>query len=670
MSLESPGQTCRLLDRGTGVPAHLVAGELFRPAADPVVALRGHRRWVHAEREFRPGPPSRPVVRDEGTYVVTGGMGGLGQVVARALAASGRRPRLALLGRQARHDFAVVRELEAQGARVLALPCDVADEAALESALQEVTARFGPLDGVFHLAGVAGESMVQMTDDAAVRRVLRAKTAGTLALRRCLRRRPVDRVVCFSSRSAVTGMVGGADYAAANAFTDAVALATPGWLSIDWPAWAEVGMAADGRLDALVERMRSLAAERADDSMWTDNVVSAASSWELDEHRIGGVPVLPGAAVVDLVVRAGRGRCGGAGTRIVLRDMVFQRPLTGEQPRRTRVVARGERDGVHRVRVVSGPPAGHGPWVEHARCLAVADTCAPPPALDLESLRMGMTPGPAPRLREAPGLALGMRWDVARRIWQAPGQALVELELGAPFTAETDGYALHPALLDVATGILGGPAAGGFFAPFVYRSLAWYRPLPAHCWSHLRVRHRSERSLVVDVVIAAADGQVAVVVEGLRMRWAALADFAAGRVGAAGRPTSLAPEEGVRLLEQILACGATGQVSVVPVAAAPTTESPTSESRASESLAPDPAQPRARPAGLAPGDRVRAIWTEILGRADVEPDSDFFDLGGDSLSAVALVGRIRDEFGLELSVGAVFDHPTRREFEALVADQS
>ena len=109
---------------------------------------------------------------------------------------------------------------------------------------------------------------------------------------------------------------------------------------------------------------------------------------------------------------------------------------------------------------------------------------------------------------------------------------------------------------------------------------------------------------------------------------------------------------------------------MVPVAAAPTTESPTSESPTSESRAPDPAQPRARPAGLAPGDRVRAIWTEILGRADVEPDSDFFDLGGDSLSAVALVGRIRDEFGLELSVGAVFDHPTRREFEALVADQS
>jgi acyl transferase domain-containing protein/acyl carrier protein len=673
LALESPGQTCRLVDRGAGVPAHLVAAELLRTADDPVVALRGRRRWVYAEREFRPGPADRPVVRDEGTYLVTGGLGGLGQVVARALAASGRRPRLALLGRQANGDSAAVRRLEAdlqaQGARVLVLPCDVADEAALESTLQVVSGRFGPLDGVFHLAGVAGESMVQTTDEAAVRRVLRAKTAGTLALLRCLRRRGVDRVVCFSSRSAVTGMVGGADYAAANAFTDAVAAATPGWLSIDWPAWAGVGMVADGRLDALTARMASMTAGSSDGSAWMDDVVSAASSWELDEHRIAGVPVLPGTAVADLVVRAGRTQWTAAGMRITVRDLVFRRPLAGAEPRRIRAVARENRDGVHRVRVVSGPPEGRGPWVEHARCTAVADTAAPPPPVDLESIRAGMTPAPAPRLREAAGMALGMHWDVARRVWHAPDEALVELQLPAPFAAEADAYALHPALLDVATGLLGGPAtlgpgAEGLFAPFMYRSLAWYRPLPAHCWSHLRVRHRSERSLVVDVTIAGADGTVAAVVEGLRMQWAALADFAAGRAAATTRPVSVPPEEGVRLLQQLLACGATGQVHVVPIAVTPAVPAPL---RVDPADASDPAGPAARDTDVTvdPDDVIRAVWTEILGR-DVEPDSDFFDLDGDSLSAVALVGRIRDEFQLELSVGAVFDHPTLREFQALV----
>ena len=624
---------------------------------------------MYAEREFRPGPADRPVVRDEGTYLVTGGLGGLGQLVARALAASGRRPRLALLGRQAHGDSDAVRRLEAdlgsQGAQLLAVACDVADEAALDSALDLVTARFGPLDGVFHLAGVAGESMVQTTDEAAVRRVLRAKTVGTLALRRCLRRRGVDRVVCFSSRSAVTGMVGGADYAAANAFTDAVAAATPGWLSIDWPAWAGVGMVADGRLDALAQRMASLTAGSADGTMWTDDVVSASSSWELDEHRIGGVPVLPGTALADLVVRAARTRWTAAGTRITVRDMEFRSPLSGEQPRRIRVLAREK----HRVHVVSGPLQGRGPWVEHATCTVVADTAAPPPSLDLESLRTGLTPGPAPRLREAAGMALGLRWDVARRIWLAPDEALVELELPAPLRAEADAYAMHPALLDVATGILGGPAtlgAEGFFAPFMYSSLAWYQPLPAHCWSHLRVRDRSERSLIVDVTIASADGRVAAVVEGLRMRWAASADFAAGRVTATTRAESLPPDEGVRLMEQLLGCGATGQVHVVPIAVAPAAGPdplPVDAGGAS-----DPAEPDSRgtDSTMNPDDRIRAVWTEILGR-DVEPDSDFFDLDGDSLSAVALVGQIRDDFGLELSVGAVFDHPTLREFQALVA---
>jgi acyl carrier protein len=266
-------------------------------------------------------------------------------------------------------------------------------------------------------------------------------------------------------------------------------------------------------------------------------------------------------------------------------------------------------------------------------------------------------------------MALGLRWDVARRIWLAPDEALVELELPAPFAAEADGYAMHPALLDVATGILGGPAtlgAEGFFAPFMYSSLAWYAPPPAHCWSHLRVCDRSERSLTVDVTIAGANGRVAVVVAGLRMRWAASADFAVGRTSATTRAAALRPDEGVRLMEQLLAGGATGQVHVVPIAVASAAGHdpiPVDTAGASDPVEPDN---RGTDSTMDPDERIRAAWTEILGR-DVEPDSDFFDLDGDSLSAVALVGQIRDEFGLELSVGAVFDHPTLREFQALVA---
>jgi acyl carrier protein len=64
----------------------------------------------------------------------------------------------------------------------------------------------------------------------------------------------------------------------------------------------------------------------------------------------------------------------------------------------------------------------------------------------------------------------------------------------------------------------------------------------------------------------------------------------------------------------------------------------------------------------ASGDRVHdtlaTLWRNVLGRDSVAPDDDFFELGGDSLTAVALTGRIRDTFEVEMSIGLLFEYPT------------
>ena len=57
-------------------------------------------------------------------------------------------------------------------------------------------------------------------------------------------------------------------------------------------------------------------------------------------------------------------------------------------------------------------------------------------------------------------------------------------------------------------------------------------------------------------------------------------------------------------------------------------------------------------------DRLRALWSALLSIDDIPPDADFFDIGGDSLAAVELLGRVRAEFGVALRVVALFDHPT------------
>jgi acyl carrier protein len=70
--------------------------------------------------------------------------------------------------------------------------------------------------------------------------------------------------------------------------------------------------------------------------------------------------------------------------------------------------------------------------------------------------------------------------------------------------------------------------------------------------------------------------------------------------------------------------------------------------------------PAPAPSGLA--DQVRELWAAAIGVADLDGDQDFFALGGDSLIAVELISQVRDRFGVDLSIGAIFDFPTLGSF--------
>jgi acyl transferase domain-containing protein/acyl carrier protein len=237
----------RLVDIGGSVSPQDLAEELRDRGGDPLVALRGDRRWVPAERPLPLTPGTGTPLRDGGVYLVTGGTGGLGGVVARELARSGRRPVLILTGRKAPPRPELLTELAGMGATAEIVACDVADAAALTALVDDVTGRHGPVNGVFHLAGVAGSGMVAFTTAAKAAAAFDPKVLGALALARVFAGRPpLDLFVAFSSRSVQEGVPGGADYAAANAVLDAlVSTGVPAaarLLTVDWPRWRDVGM--------------------------------------------------------------------------------------------------------------------------------------------------------------------------------------------------------------------------------------------------------------------------------------------------------------------------------------------------------------------------------------------------------------------------------------------
>ncbi|MGY0063720.1 SDR family NAD(P)-dependent oxidoreductase [Streptomyces sp. LZ34] len=237
----------------------VLAGELR--AEEPVGALHtGGRRYVQRVRPatLQPSSPEPDPLRHGGTYLITGGAGGLGTVFATWLARA-YQARLVLLGRRPA-DAAAVRErlaaLEAAGAGgTLYCQADVCDAAALTAAVGTAAARFGRIDGVFHAAGVEQHGSIANRDAVTFARVLGPKVAGTVNLENALAQaltgpgRAPDFVCYFSSSAAVLGDFGSCDYAVGNRFQVGYARhlaqrdpAGPKRLAISWPMWRSDGM--------------------------------------------------------------------------------------------------------------------------------------------------------------------------------------------------------------------------------------------------------------------------------------------------------------------------------------------------------------------------------------------------------------------------------------------
>jgi acyl transferase domain-containing protein/acyl carrier protein len=190
----------------------------------------------------------RLTIRKDGTYLITGALGGLGLAAIQWLAASGAGEILALARRPASAtEREAIEAARARGTKIELIHCDVSDAASLRALWQQtITAR--PLRGVLHMAGSLADAPIGQQDAQRFDAVAGPKISGAWTLHELIGRRPLDFFVLFSSASVLFGSPAQANYTAANSFLDGLAAhrcahGLPA-LSVGWGAWAEVGMAA------------------------------------------------------------------------------------------------------------------------------------------------------------------------------------------------------------------------------------------------------------------------------------------------------------------------------------------------------------------------------------------------------------------------------------------
>jgi len=264
----SPAATfCKILSQETAVVSRfidvafrdlagqpsLVADRILRELADDTdrtVAYRGSHRWLPDYERWRISgdQPAAFHLRDRGVYLITGGLGGVGRIIATYLAET-CRARVMLTSRSVSSAPELVEAIEAAGGEARIRVADAADPEQMRAAVQACVAELGALHGVVHAAGItSGSSLFRTIAEATpedCRIQARPKIAGVYAIDAATRDLPLDFVLLLSSNAAVLGGLGFLSYAAANAAMDgfaarcAVEARGTRWISSNWDHWPQ-----------------------------------------------------------------------------------------------------------------------------------------------------------------------------------------------------------------------------------------------------------------------------------------------------------------------------------------------------------------------------------------------------------------------------------------------
>ncbi len=267
-AMENPGLPCRLLDTDPAQDSQQLIETLLQLAPGKITALRNGNIYQQELYPRRFSEESPLLFKTEGAYLVTGGLGGLGLAAAKHIA-NQARANVILLGRSplaersqwaelAASDnlpgnkkqsrlYTLLLELEPNLSSLTYYQVDVTDEQKLAGTLAEIKSRFNSINGVFHTAGVAGDGFILRKDFATFDAVLKPKLEGTRNLLTQLYDQALDFFVLYSSITALTGGQGQGDYAAANAFMDALSAGhhNQKLTAVNWPSWSDAGMAVD-----------------------------------------------------------------------------------------------------------------------------------------------------------------------------------------------------------------------------------------------------------------------------------------------------------------------------------------------------------------------------------------------------------------------------------------
>lgn len=711
ISQEFANASCYQIDAGyTESEATLskLSELLFVSGLPLLSAIRGDYLWQRDFKFDRSSVNSKAApfrFRQQGVYLITGAFGGIGRELAQYLAQI-CAAKLILVSRNDRTNDPLVANLESYGAEILCLTADLSNPEEISNLFNSSNQSFGKLDGIFHCAGLPGDSLILRQNADKSYRTIASKYLSAEKIVELSEINQPEFIVLFSSVTGVLGGMGQLDYCAANAGLDALAESChakgrKNVYSIRWDAWKETGMAMDAfNSDIKVIKKGShdflgdLLIESQDRYLFKRKV-SVSTCWALAEHIVMGIATLPGSVYTDMAIAAIRNITDLEAVQ--LNDLYFLSPLSLKIDEDADLYTLLERKGDSFSVEIGSFNLKSKHWTAHAKAELTRTNTIEASAVVIEAIKQQCQ---LEHLRDIQGAAhLGMlamrqdlsqtqqdalmkygdRWSVVKEVWLGEGRALARLQLNSIYQQDLEQMPLHPALLDCALSFYRAFLDGGVYIPISYGLLKQYRAIPAAMYSLVTLRSKVDSkvgAMSFDVNLFTEDGVLIAQVTDFTMRKIDQ-DFSEKKQSKSNvipdyvnqyktLPLGISTADGLQAIESVLTkrtslsllavsdfnvrheTAGNGETSLFSLEKETIVERRPRPDTSAEFVAPKTMTQKI----------IASIWSEMLGFEKVGIQDDFFELGGDSLLLMQIHKKVQAQIESELAVVELYNFPT------------
>lgn len=548
---------CSLPEKGSAQERKLIdllIDELYFMPCDGVVAYRGMQRWKQSFERLPIVKNSRGIrLKNDGVYIITGGVGGIGLETAQFISDEASGVKLVLASRSAfpeqeqwdnwikahnikdrvSQKIIKLQKIASSGAEIYICQTDVTQKYQMNRLREKVMDKYGKINGVIHAAGQPGGGMIQLKKKEQAEKILSPKVNGAINLYEAFKECKLDFVLLYSSLNAITGGFGQMDYSAANAFLDAFAQTHDSYgntrfISIDWDRWPGIGMAAHNTLekgsqtDTLHPLLGKCIINDGKKIVYAAEL-SPENDWVLSEHLILGTPTIAGTTYLEMARAAFEDITQNS--KADISDVLFLNPLSVNYGHKRNVYTVMEKAGEAYTFQILSSNESDTDWLEHIHGKIAFPSNSGGTVFELEDLKRKcgskiIYSQNGQRKIPENFISFGGRWRSLKSFTVSGSEGLAQAQLDKAFIKDTETYKLHPALLDVVTGTV-RLAAQGNYLPFAYEKLEMYEILPDKIYSYIRFKNGYDKQAEIiscDIDIIGENGKQLIKIKNFSMK--------------------------------------------------------------------------------------------------------------------------------------------------------